>query len=116
MGIKTVKKQNWEAYYLAGSILEWQEDDSTEVVTLVGSTVVAEDADGTDVSDTFMEQGTKRLDSDLNGDFDDNMLSMRLKGEGGDVTKSPYIVTFRITTDEGNQYEVDYKVEVKEIP
>ena len=116
MAIEKVKKQAWEAFYIAGSILEWQADGSTEVVVLATSTVIAEDKDGTDVSDTFMEQGTKVLDSDPDGDFDDNMLSMRLATMGGLEAASPFYVTFKMITDEGNYYEVDYRVEVKEIP
>ena len=114
MAIGKVKKQTWEAFYIAGSILPWQEDGSTEVVVAATSTVVAEDVDGTDVSATFMEQATKVLDSDPDGDFTDNMLSMRLKGEGGVAADSPFKVTFKMITDEGNQFEVDVMVYVKE--
>ena len=115
MAITKVKKQAWEAFYIAGSILSWQDDDSTEVVVLATSTVIAEDKDGTDVSDTFMNQGTKVLDSDPDGDFTDNMLSMRLTSDGGAEAASPFKVTFKMITDEGNYYEVDVRVEVKEI-
>lgn len=115
MAIGKVKKQSWEAFYIAGSILPWQEDGSTEVVDLATSTVIAEDAEGTDVSATFLEQATKALDDDPDGDFSDNMLSMQLKGEGGLEADSPFKVTFKIITDEGNQFEVDVRVEVKEI-
>ena len=115
MAIGKVKKQAYEAFYIAGSILEWQADDSTEVVILATSTVIAEDAAGTDVSATFLDQGTKRLDDDTDGDFDDNMLSIRLASDGGAEADSPFKVTFKIITDEGNYFEVDVRVEVKEI-
>ena len=115
MAIGKVKKQSWEAFYIAGSILPWQEDGSTEVVVLATSTVVAEDVDGTDVSATFMEQATKCLADDPDGDFTDNMLSMQLKGDGGAEADSPFKVTFKMITDEGNQFEVDVQVIVKEL-
>lgn len=115
MAIGKVKKQSWEAFYIAGSILPWQEDGSTEVVELATSTVIAEDVDGTDVSVTFLVQGTKVLSSDPDGDFTNNMLSIRLAGDGGLEADSPFKVTFKMITDEGNQFEVDVMVYVKEI-
>ena len=115
MATGKVKKQSWEAYPISASILKWQPDDSTEVVELATSTVIAEDKDGTNVSDTFMNQGTKTLDSDPDGDFTDNMLSMKFASEGGLEAASPFKVTFRMITDEGNYYEADYIVTVKEI-
>ncbi len=115
MAIGKVKKQSWEAFYIAGSILPWQEDDTTETVVLNSSMVLAEDRDGNDVSLTFIEQGTKVLGTDPDGDFISNMLAIRLKGDGGVEADSPFKVTFRMVTDEGNQFEVDIMVYVREI-
>jgi hypothetical protein len=114
MAIGKVKKQSWEAFYIHGSILKWQADGSTETVVLATSTVIAENAEGVDVSDTFLDQTSKALSSDPNGDFDDNMLSIRPLSEGGVEADSPFKVTFKIITSAGNYYEVDVRVIVKE--
>ena len=103
-------KQAWEAFYIAGSILKVQTD--TEVIVLANSSVLAEDKDGNDVSTTFLEQATKVLGTDPKGSFADNQLEIRIRD--GEEALSPYKVTFRMETDEGNKWEVDRKVEVEE--
>jgi hypothetical protein len=115
MAIGKVKKQAWEAFFIYGTILPWQADGSTEVVVLATSTVIAEDSAGADVTNTFLDQGTKALASDPDGDFADNMLAVRPLSMGGLEANSPFKVTFKIITDAGNYYEVDVRVEVKEI-
>ena len=109
MALEKIRKQEWETFYIAGSILNVQ--NATETVVLSTSTVVAEDKDGLDVSATFLEQATKKLDSDTDGVYSDNMLAIRIRA--GDEDLSPYKVTFKIITTEDNQFEIDSEVEVR---
>lgn len=110
MAIKNITKQSWEAFFIAGSILNVQ--GAAETVLPGSSTVLAEDKDGTNVSATFLDQATIITDNDPDGSYTDNMLSMRVRA--GSESASPYKVTFRMTTSEGNQWEVDMQVTVEE--
>lgn len=107
---KAIKKQAWEAFYIAGSILKVQTD--TETIVLLNSSVVAEDKDGNDVTSTFTDGTTKVLGSDPKGSYADNQLEIRIRN--GEEAASPYKVTFRMETTEGNKWEVDRTVEVEE--
>ncbi len=109
---KPIEKQAWEAFYISGSILKVQTD--TDTVALTDSIVVAEDKDKADVSTTFLEDGTKSLGNDPKGAFLDNLLMMRI--QSGTKAKSPYKVTFRMKTTEGNKWEVDRIVNVTDDP
>ena len=110
MANKKVKKQPYEAFYISGSI--YNVAASGETVDDSNSSVVAEDKDGTDVTSTLLESGTKALADDPNGGTD-NMLTMRL--QNGTEAASPYKVSFKIQTTDGNKYEVDMDVEVEEL-
>ncbi len=107
---KAIQKQAYEAFYIAGSILRVQTD--TEVIVLGSSSVVAEDKDGNDVTSTLLQGGSEVLGTDPKGAFADNQLEVRL--QSGSESASPYKVTFRMETDEGNKWEVDREVEVTE--
>ncbi len=107
------QKQEWERFFISGSILNVQE--TGEKVVLASSTVSAVDKDGTDVSTSFLDQTSKKLDTDpksCNNDTD-NMLSVRV--QSGDEDVSPYRVTFRMVTTLGNRYEADMRVGVNEV-
>ncbi len=106
------RKQTWERYFIAGSILRVQQDGS-EKVSLANSVVTAIDNAGDDVSTTLLAQATKTLDNDPKGGYVDNMLSIRLFD--GDPDLQPYKVTFRMETTLGNRFEVDMNVGVGEI-
>lgn len=110
MANKKVKKQPYEAFYISGSIYNVAAEGET--VDLNNSTVVAEDKDGTDVTSTLLESGTKALADDPNGGTD-NMLTMRV--QAGEEDYSPYKVSFRIQTTDGNKYEVDMDIEIEEL-
>ena len=112
MSIEEFEKQSWEKWPVWGSIINVQE--ATEKVVLGSSSVFAMDKDGNNVSSTFLDQSTKVLGDDPDGDYTDNMLGM--KCQNGDLSASPYYITFYLVTDQANQYEVDVKVKIKRIP
>lgn len=107
------QKQEWERFFISGSILNVQ--DPGEKVVLASSTVVAVDSEGTDVSASFLDQTSLKLDTDPKSCSTDtnNMLSVRV--QAGDETVSPYRVTFKMVTTLGNRYEADMRVGVNEI-
>ncbi len=108
------QKQEWERFFISGSILKVQE--AGEKVVLASSIVTAVDKDGTDVSTSFLDQTSKKLDTDPKSSCStdtDNMLSVRV--QAGDESASPYRVTFRMVTTLGNRYEADMRVGVNEI-
>ncbi len=109
--LKSISKQSYEEFFIAGSILNVQ--GATEVIVVGSSTVAAEDKEGTDVSTTFLEQATITTDDDPEGSYATNMLSIRVRA--GDEDGSPYKVTFYMMTDEGNKWEVDLEVKIEEI-
>lgn len=107
---KAVEKQPYEEFYIAGSILRVQ--TATETINLTNSSVEAEDKNGDDVTASFTDDTTKVLGTDPKGSYADNTLEIRIRG--GDPALSPYKVTFKMETTEGNKWEVDREVEVEE--
>lgn len=112
MALKKVTKQIYEAFFIAGSMLKNQ--DADEVVDLALSTVAAQDKDGNDVSAIVLVQTTKKLESDPEGSYIDNALSIQCRA--GLEDESPYVITFYMTTDKGNKWEVDMQLVIKEVP
>ncbi len=107
---KSIEKQSWEKFFISGSILRVQ--TATETVVVGTSIILAEDKNGADVSLTFLDDSTKVVGNDPDGDYTSNILSIRVRA--GEVALSPYKVTFRMETSEGNGWEVDRIVEVIE--
>jgi len=112
VALEKTTKQSWEEYPIAGSILNVQKDENEKVV-LATSVIEAIDKEGEDALATVIDMPTKTLDDDPDGTYIDNMLSVRCKG--GTEAGSPYIVTFKMTTSEGNKWEVDMKLVIKEV-
>jgi len=110
VALEKVTKQNYEAFFIAGSILNNQEAD--EVVELASSSVTAEDKDGTDKSTEILVQASKKLADDPNGSYSDNALAIQCKA--GIEGESMYKVTFYMETNKGNKWEVDMNIKVKE--
>lgn len=112
MAITKTTKQGWEEYFIAGSIMDVQKD-GTERVVLATSVIEAIDNAGDDALATIVEVATKKLDDDPEGSYTDNMLSV--KCVGGVEALSPYVVTFKMVTTEGQKWETEMKVVIKEI-
>jgi hypothetical protein len=112
MSVESFEKQTWEIWTAWGSIIDVQE--ATETVVLNTSSVKAMDKEGNDVSSTFLDQSTLALGDDPDGSYENNLLGIKCRG--GDISKSPYHITFYMVTSLANQYEVDVKVKVKVIP
>lgn len=105
MAIESFAKQSWEEFVVAGSI----EDvvASGELIDLSPSLVIAEDKEGVDVSTTVLDQLTKTKD--------DTLHYLKIRCKAGAEASSPYKITFRVDTDQGNRYEIDVKMKVKEL-
>ena len=112
MALAKVTKQSYEAFFIAGSIIKNQEAD--EVVELATSTVAAQDKDLNDVSGIVLEQATKKLADDPEGNYINNALAIQCKA--GAEAASPYVITFYMETNKGNKWEVDMKLVLKEVP
>jgi len=112
MAITKTTKQGWEEYFIAGSILNVQKDE-TEAVVLGTSTIEAIDNEGNDALATIVDTATKKLDDDPDGSYTNNMLGVKCKG--GVEASSPYIVTFKMVTTEGQKWETEMKIVIKEI-
>jgi len=111
MAIEKFDKQSWEKFPIWGSILNVQ--DSTETITLGSSSVIAMDKNGKE-SHEVMDLTTLQLGSDPDGSYTDNMLGVKV--QNGTKERSPYYLTFKMVTSAGNQWEVDVKMNVKDIP
>jgi hypothetical protein len=99
----TIKKQSYEEFTIAGDFVDQAEPGENAV--LLGSEVLAEDKDGTDVGTTLLDQTTKAVSS----------TQLRIKLRAGTEDKSPYKITFKIVTSAGNRWEIDVSCRVKEI-
>lgn len=99
----TISKQSWEEFTIAGDFTD--QADTGELASLVGSSVVAEDKDGNDVSATLLDQGTIAVDG----------TQLRILLRAGTEDLSPYKVTFKIQTSLNNKWEIDVKVRIKEL-
>lgn len=71
--------------------------DTGETITLASSSVVAEDSNGDDVSDTILVPGSKSVDSQY----------LKIKVQAGSESYSPYKITFLALTSLSNIYEKD---------
>lgn len=111
--IAKTEKQIYEEYYIAGSILNVQKD-GTEKCVLATSEIEAIDNNGDDALAAIIDLPTKKLDNDPDGSYTDNMVSVRVKA--GTEALSPYIVTWKMPTTEGNKWETEMRVTIKELP
>lgn len=111
MATESFTKQSWEKFPIWGSIKDVQEDD--EKVVLAQSTVTVTDKDGKDAGEV-LDQSSKVLGDDPDTSLTENMLGIKVRE--GTKTKSPYWITFKMVTTSGNQWEVDTKMKVKDVP
>jgi len=109
--MKKFKKQPYEEFFISASILNVQ--DADEVIVLGSSAITAVDVNGDDASSIVLDDTTIKLADDPNGNYTDNVLSIRVKA--GVEDDSPYQITFRMVTDKGNKWEVDTRMTINEI-
>lgn len=112
MAIEKFEKQSWEKFPIWGSILNVQ--DASETIVLGSSFVIAMDKDGREMDEVVLDQSTMVLGNDPDGSYTDNMLGIKV--QKGSKLESPYYITFKMITNAGNQWEVDVKMVVKDIP
>ena len=102
MALPRTEKQNYERYVVSGNYSKAL--NTSETIVLLSSLALAEDKDGNDMSTVVLEQPTFALDGSL--------LKVRVR-EGVEV-ESPYKITLRAETDEGNRFEIDFELRIKE--
>ena len=107
--IPTVEKQPYEEFFMGADFVDVLDTD--EVLVLASSTIAAVDSDGTDVSATLLQAGSKVLDDSEDGNTD-NVLKIRAQAG---ATANKYKVTFKTVTDQGNKWEKDIYLKVKEL-
>ena len=103
MALEKITKQGWESFPVAGDFTKVAE--AGELAVLVGSSVLAEDKDGTDVTTTVTDQTSLAVDG----------TQLRIQIKAGTEAASPYKITFRMLTSIDNKYEVDFNLAIKEL-
>lgn len=107
-------KQSWETYLIGADNSKVLEEG--EYVVLNTSTIVAEDKDGTDASDDILDNTDKAVETASINDVDvtpvtNGMLVTRI--QAGVEALSKYKITFKAITSNGNQYETDVLMVIK---
>jgi F0F1-type ATP synthase epsilon subunit len=75
-----------------------------EIAVLSGSTVTAVDTNGTDATADVLYAASKSVSG----------KTLKIKVKAGTEALSPYKITFKIATSEGNLYEKDVLMYIKE--
>ena len=103
MGLTKTEKQEWESYFVHGDFSEVME--TGETIETGSSTITAEDVDGVDATATVTDQSSIYADG----------FEYYVRIQGGNEAGSPYKITFRIITSNGNKWETDGLIKVKEL-
>lgn len=98
--METFARQIYEEFPIAGDYVNVLE--TGETLVLATSSVLAEDKDGTDVSDTVLDQATKEVSGS----------QLKILVRAGSVSASPYKITFRAVTSNGYKWEIDAEMVV----
>lgn len=87
---------------------------SGEALVLIDSTIICVDKDGTDVSATLLDIGTKTLIEGSESGITDAGLQVVIKG--GSESAEPYKYTFKGVTDlnPANKWEKDVTMRIRE--
>ena len=103
MALNGFSKQPYEEFVIAGDFADVLE--TGETLDLSSSSVSATDKDGNDVSLTILEQATVVIEGS----------QLKVRCMAGESDLSPYKVTFRTSTNLTNKWEIDIKLQVKEL-
>ena len=98
------EKQSYEKYFIYGDFDDVMEDGET----MAQYTVTVIDVDEVDATSELIENG-----SEIPGTAEDP-FKLFARVQNGSEAKSDYKVTFRIVTNTGNKWEVDYGIKIKE--
>lgn len=102
MAIEKFKKQSYEEFPIDAGFSA----NFGTLTTIASQVVTAEDKDGNDVSTTIIDQGSI---------INDGAAIVSLTVRAGSESASPYKITVRIIDSDGYKWELDIKMEVKEI-
>jgi len=104
MALEKFKKQPWEEFVIAGSIEEVV--DTGELIDIPNCDVTAVDmSDDSDSTADVIDSPTIEKDDTL------HYLKVRVKGG---VDLEDHKITFKIATQDNNQYEIDVIMKVRE--
>lgn len=95
MPIDEFEKQPYESFLVAGDYRKVL--DEGESLILSQSLITASDRSGVDASSVVLELSTKTVIGS----------QLKVRCRSGDLSKSPYLITFRVITDMANKWEVD---------
>jgi len=113
MGLTKTEKQGWESYFIHGDFSEVME--TGETIDVPSSTITVEDAGLPDADPVVAPIDATATLTDQTSIYAEGFkLYVRIRAGVGDEGKSPYKITFRITTSNGNKWEVDGQIKVKE--
>jgi len=102
-----------EIFWIKASIIDAPLETS-EVAQLSGSTVTAKDKAGTDCSTTLLDQSTIAITDTPDRDSStDTALAIRVRA--GTAALSPYTITFKVATTEGQVFMVQQQMNVKTV-
>jgi hypothetical protein len=96
------KKQSYESFTVGADFENVM--NTTESISVSSSSVVAEDKDGTDVTDAVLVDGSKAVSG----------FKLQIRVQAGTAAASPYKITYKAVTDVGEQYEADQYMEIEE--
>ncbi len=103
-------KQPSERFYIQASIYEAQ--TAEDAIVLGEVAVTAQDRDGGDASAVVLDPSSLVLASDPRGSFTDNVVGIRVRN--GTQASSPYKITFRMPTQNGDLWEKDVWMIIRE--
>lgn len=102
MGRAAFEKQSWESWIIAMDISDDQNTD--ENILLSESSITATDKNGEDVTDDVLDQSGKAVSGPL----------LQIRVVAGSESLQPYMIRFQAITDQGNKYELDVKMVIRE--
>ena len=100
-----------EKFWIKGSIVDAPLEVG-EIVQISGSSVVAVDKNSLSCSTTLLDQSTICItDTPNRTNSTDTCLAIMVRA--GDITKTPYEITFTMATTEGQIFQVKGQMNVK---
>ncbi len=100
MGLDSTQKQSYERYFIYGDFSSVMETGET----IDSETIVAEDKDGADATATVVDAASAYVDG----------FKQYVRIKDGTEAASPYKITIKIETSNGNRWEVDGLIKIKE--
>ena len=101
MALTSTTKQSYEKYFIHGDFSTVMDTGET----IASNEIIAVDNTGEVVTGAIIDPSSPFVDG----------MKQYVRIQGGEQAKSPYKITIRIITDQGNKWEVDALVKIKEL-